>query len=38
MEDYSWVSGIDDDIEHIKKLRSGGFGEIHEVCRTSLLR
>jgi len=37
MEDFSWTTGSDTTISHIRKIGSGASGEVHQVFSLSLV-
>lgn len=30
-DDYSWTTGAEDGIAHVKMIAAGGYGEVHQV-------
>ena len=31
MDEYSWTTGAQDGISHVKMIAAGGYGEVHQV-------
>jgi len=38
MNDYGWTTGNDPNLVHVRKIDSGAYGDVHQVCPSMISR